>query len=241
MRVTSEIRRLVLDNELGPGELVREEHLAKMLGVSRGPVREAIVELEREGLLQRRAGRSSAVVELTPRDLEEVLSLRRAQEAVAIGFAVRAASDFELLELQRRMDAHAEACAVPESTEIRSQLDIDFHDYLYRIARHVRLYQTWLMIRMQVFMFLRMRDTSELSREDLLRPVVGHRKLVEALIARDLTLALAAADEHLLQSYAQSISSMPEWWLQNSSATLLPSPPPVADLLGGAPDAHSSR
>lgn len=233
-RVTAELRRLILDNELKPGELVREEHLASLLGVSRGPVREAIVELEREGLLQRRAGRSSFVVELTPRDLEEVLSLRRAQEAVAVQFAIRAASDFELLELQRKAEAHAAACVVPESNEIRSQLDIDFHDFLYRIARHARLYQAWMMIRLQVFLFLRMRDTVELTAKDLMRPVAGHRKLVDALIARDLAQALAAADEHLVQAYATGIASMPQWWLESSSATLLPSPPAIGDLV--APD-----
>ena len=232
-RATSEIRRLVLDHQLKPGELLREEHLASLLGVSRGPVREAIVELEREGLAQRRAGRGSAVVELTQRDLEEVCSLRRAQEAVAIRFAIRAASDYELLELQRKVDTHAAACAVPESNEIRSQLDLDFHDYLYRIARHTRLYQTWLMIRMQVFMFLRMRETSGHTPELLERSVIGHRKIVEALIARDVTRALDAADEHLVQGYERSIASMPEWWLQSSSATLLPSPPVVGGPLDG--------
>lgn len=240
-RATSEIRRLVLDHQLKPGELLREEHLASLLGVSRGPVREAIVELEREGLAQRRAGRGSAVVELTQRDLEEVCSLRRAQESVAVRFAIRAASDYELLELQRRVETHAAACAVPESNEARSQLDLDFHDYLYRVARHTRLYQTWLMIRMQVFMFLRMRETSGHTPELLKRSVVGHRATVEALIARDLARALSAADEHLVQGYERSIASMPQWWLQNSSATLLPSPPVVADLVEAVSSAAEAR
>lgn len=130
---------------------------------------------------------------------------------------------------------------MPESNEIRSQLDLDFHDYLYRIARHERLYHTWLMIRMQVFMFLRMRETSGHTPEVLERSVVGHREVVAALIARDVSLALAAADEHLVQGYARSISSMPEWWRQNSSATLLPDPPAVGDLLQAAAVASEAR
>jgi DNA-binding GntR family transcriptional regulator len=225
--VLGEMRKMILDQVLSPGEPIREERLASMHGVSRGPIREAIADLEREGLVQRRAGRSSFVVELTPRDLEEVLSLRRAQEAVAVRFAVRAASDLELLELRHRAGAHADACAAAEPNEIRSQLDIDFHDFLYRIARHARLYQSWLMIRMQVFMFLRMRDTSRLTSEAIMRPAEGHRELVDALAARDLMTALAVADNHLLHGYAASISSMPEWWLEDADATLLPPPPPV--------------
>lgn len=227
-RVTVEIRQLILDGELKPGVLLREEHLASMLGVSRGPVREAIIELEREGLAQRRAGRSSFVVELTPRDLEEVLTLRRAQEAVAIQFAIRGASDFELLELERIGEVHAAACEAQESNEVRSKLDIDFHDYLYRVARHTRLYETWMMIRMQVFLFLRMRDSSNWTSEDYLRPVGFHRELVQSLKARDMARAIAAADDHLIQGYAAGIESMPQWWLQDN-ATLLPPPPAVGN------------
>ena len=233
-RVAADIRMLIFANELKPGQPLREEHLATMLGVSRGPIREAIVELEREGLAQRTTGRSTVVVELTQRDLEEVFALRRAQEAVAIRFAIRAASDLELLELQRKVDVHAAACAAGEANELRSQLDLDFHDYLYRIARHTRLYQTWLTIRMQVFMFLCMRESTGSTPEVLGRSVAGHREIAAALIARDVTRALGAADDHLVQAYARSVASMPEWWLLNSSDSLLPPPPPVADVPEGA-------
>ena len=135
-----------------------------MLGVSRGPIREAIVELEREGLAQRRTGRSTVVLQLSQRDLEEVYSLRRAQEAVAISFAIRSATEFELFELGRKVDAQ-EAVPHTNDSQLRNRLDIDFHDYVYRIARHTRLYQTWLTIRTQVFMFLCMRQSLSVTPE----------------------------------------------------------------------------
>lgn len=232
-RVAGEIRRLILEHELQPGQPLREEHLASMLGVSRGPIREAIVELEREGLAQRRAGRSTVVLQLSQRDLEEVCSLRRAQEGVAITFAIRAASDLELLELQRKVDVQA-ACGAGEDDQLRNQLDLDFHDHIYRIARHTRLYQTWLMIRTQVFMFLSMRKSLSLTPEMQARAVAGHREIAEALMARDETRALSAADKHLVEAYARWIASMPEWWLQNDSASLLPPPPFVGDVPDGS-------
>lgn len=232
-RVTADIRRLILKHELQPGQPLREEHLASMLGVSRGPIREAIVELEREGLAQRRTGRSTVVLKLSQRDLEEVCSLRRAQEGVAITFAIRAASDFELLELRRKVDVQAAARGVEEDNQLRNRLDLDFHDYVYRIARHTRLYQTWLTIRTQVFMFLCMRERLSLTPEMQDRAIAGHREIAEALIARDETRALSAADTHLVEAYARSIASMPDWWLQADSASLPPLPSLVSDVPEG--------
>ena len=222
-RVTADIRRLILENELQPGQPLREEHLASMLGVSRGPIREAIVELEREGLAQRRTGRSTVVLQLSQRDLEEVYSLRRAQEGVAISFAIRSATEFELYELGRKVDAQ-EAVRDARDNQLRNRLDIEFHDYVYRIARHARLYQTWLMIRTQVFMFLCMRQSLSLTPEMQDSATAGHREIVAALMARDEPRALHAADAHLVEAYARSIASMPEWWMQDDSAALPPPP-----------------
>jgi len=229
-RVTADIRRLILEHELEPGQPLREEHLASMLGVSRGPIREAIVELEREGLAQRRTGRSTVVLQLSQRDLEEVFSLRRAQEGVAISFAIRAATDFELFELGRKVDVQEAARAAGEDNQLRNRLDLDFHDYVYRIARHTRLYQTWLTIRTQVFMFLCMRQSLSLTAEMQDSAIAGHREIVEALLARDEARALSAADTHLVEAYARSIASMPDAWLQDDSASLPPPPSLGSDL-----------
>jgi DNA-binding GntR family transcriptional regulator len=229
-RVTTDIRRLILANDLKPGEPLREEHLANRLGVSRGPIREAIVELEREGLAQRRTGRSTVVLQLSQRDLEEVYSLRRAQEGVAISFAIRSATDFELFELGRKVDAQ-EAVRVGDN-QLRNRLDLEFHDYVYRIARHTRLYQTWLTIRTQVFMFLCMRQNLSVTPEMQDRAIAGHREIVEALIARDEPRALRVADDHLVEAYARSIAAMPDWLMQDDSASL-PAPPSLGD------EAHS--
>ena len=234
-RVTADIRRLILENELEPGQPLREEHLASMLGVSRGPIREAIVELEREGLAQRRTGRSTVVLQLSQRDLEEVFSLRRAQEGVAVSFAIRAASDLELFELGRKVDLQVAARDAGEDNQLRNQLDIDFHDCVYRIARHARLYQTWLTIRTQVFMFLCMRQSLSVTPAMQDRAIAGHREIVEALISRDEPRALNAADTHLVEAYARSIASMPDEWLRDDSASL---PPPPS--LGSDPHENGS-
>jgi DNA-binding GntR family transcriptional regulator len=223
-QVVFDLRRLILAGEFPPGQPLREEHLAHLLGVSRGPVREALSELEREGLVERRPRRGAIVAQFGRRDLEEVYSLRRAQESVAVRFALRVASDLELAELRHRADMFGDACEKDASEETIASQDLDFHDHLYRIARHDRLYRTWLMLRTQVFMFLRWRSgvTVEMRR----KANAGHLEIVAALLERDEPRALQAADNHLVEAYTRAISSLPDW-VADERPPPLPSPPRV--------------
>jgi DNA-binding GntR family transcriptional regulator len=223
-QVVTDVRSLILQGTLGPGQPLREEHFAHLLGVSRGPIREALIELEREGLAQRRPGRGAVVAQFGRRDLEEVYSLRRAQESVAVRFAIRLASDLEFAELRAKAERFGEACDAQAPQDEIVMLDLDFHDHLYRIARHQRLYQTWQMIRTQVFMFLRSRSgvTPEMRR----RAHLGHVAIVEAHESRDEARALEAVDRHLVDAYTRSIASLPEW-LEDDRPPPLPTLPSV--------------
>src|SRR6476469_10949085 len=90
--VVDRLRDAIFHGSFKPGEALREEQLAAMLDVSRGPVREALVQLEREGLVIVRRHRGATVARLSRRDLEEVYSLRLALERLAVQRAVRHAT-----------------------------------------------------------------------------------------------------------------------------------------------------
>src|SRR5579871_2022414 len=70
--VVDRLRESILRGHFAPGDRLREEQLAEALGVSRGPIRNALVQLEREGLAVRRPNRGAVVAELSRGDLEEV-------------------------------------------------------------------------------------------------------------------------------------------------------------------------
>src|SRR5437773_3057464 len=91
--VADRLRDAIFQGSFKPGEPLREEQLAAMLDVSRGPVREALVQLEREGLVLVRRHRGATVARLSRGDLEEVYSLRLALERLAMQRAVRYATD----------------------------------------------------------------------------------------------------------------------------------------------------
>ena len=81
--LVSRLEALILSGELPPGAPLREHALAKALGVSRGPLREAIRTLEGRRLLQRIPNSGVRVIELSVEDVEQLLAMREALEGMA--------------------------------------------------------------------------------------------------------------------------------------------------------------
>ena len=91
------LRREILDGHAAAGELLAESAVARRLGVSRVPVREALFTLERDGLVEFSGTGRAYVKKLTPRDFEELLVLRLALEPLASRLAapqLRATAEF---------------------------------------------------------------------------------------------------------------------------------------------------
>src|SRR6476661_6655129 len=82
--IAERLRAAILAGHFDPGERLGEEKLAQKMNVSRGPIREAFVRLEREGLVVTRRNRGAFVAQLTREDLEELYTLRRALEPLAL-------------------------------------------------------------------------------------------------------------------------------------------------------------
>ena len=87
--VAGEIRRMIMDGQLAPGERLFEDRLAEQLGVSRNPVREAIRALEGSGLVEVRPRRGAYVSQLDPHQATQLLELRAVIESYAARLAAR--------------------------------------------------------------------------------------------------------------------------------------------------------
>ncbi|HEX6360675.1 GntR family transcriptional regulator [Actinophytocola sp.] len=189
--VADRVRDAIFDGVYPPGAQLREVELSEALGVSRGPVREALLRLEREGLVRSEWHRGATVTTLSQRDVSELDSLRGALEHLAVQQVVANASDEDLaavVHAARRMNRAEE-----EHEMVR--LDIAFHDAVYAAARHQRLEQAWRAIRSQVHLFLLTRVG--VSSDGYLALIPDeHRALVAALLARDADAALALFAEH---------------------------------------------
>jgi len=203
--IAERLRAAILNGYFGPGERLGEELLARSMSVSRGPVREALVQLEREGLVVIRRNRGAFVAQLSREDLEEVQTLRLVIEPLAVRRAILFASPQELDELQRVVDAMSAIGPGTITEQEAAELDIRFHDLIYRAAQHRRLYECWSNLRPQIHIVLLNRNVAhEDFREFLIK---SHQQILDSLGARDESRAVAIIEDHLRGSYDRVVQS----------------------------------
>lgn len=197
--IAERLRSAILNGYFGPGERLPEEQLAKTMGVSRGPVREALAKLEREGLIVIRRNRGAFVAQLSREDLDEVYTLRVAIERLAVERCVANASDADLEELQGVVNRIAELITRGITEQEAAELDLEFHDIIYRSGKHRRLYDTWATLRPQIHVLLLNRNVAHEDFRDLV--ISSHQEIVDAIRTRDLERTVQITMEHLLGSY----------------------------------------
>jgi DNA-binding GntR family transcriptional regulator len=197
--IAERLRSAILNGYFGPGERLPEEQLARTMGVSRGPVREALATLEREGLIVIRRNRGAFVAQLSREDLDEVYSLRVAIERLAVERCVANADDADLAELQGVVDRIAELMERGITEQDAAELDLEFHDIIYRSGQHRRLYDTWATLRPQIHVLLLNRNVAHEDFRDLV--VSSHQEIVDAIRSRDREHAIELTMAHLLGSY----------------------------------------
>jgi len=236
--VTERLRDAILHGHFAPGQPLSEEQLARRLAVSRGPVREALQQLEREGLVLSGPNRRAMVARLSRRDLEQVYSLRLALERLAVQYAVRYAQATDLAAMEGVVQAMQEAVARGLTAREAADLDIAFHDLLYRAAQHERLYEAWSSLKSQVYIFLLSRNVADADYRGQLT-IQGHAQILESLRARDEARALQTIEEHLLAAYSRIVKNYPAE--ESPEMASLIAPPTRAHNGGTRRARHSSR
>jgi len=207
--VTEQLRDAIFRGHFAPGQRLSEEQLARTLGVSRGPIREAFVRLEREGLISSHANRRTVVARLSRRDLEEVYTIRLALERLAVQYAVHYAQPNDFAAMEANTKSLEEAVARGITEQEAAALDIGFHDLLYRAARHQHALDAWSNIRSQVYVFMLSRN---LANPDFRERVIihGHRDILDALNKRDEKRAIRSIEEHLRAAYTYILQNYPD-------------------------------
>jgi DNA-binding GntR family transcriptional regulator len=203
--IVDRLRNAIFQGSFKPGAPLREEQLAAMLDVSRGPVREALVQLEREGLVLVRRHRGATVARLSRGDLEEVYSLRLALERLAMQRAVRYATDRDFVALETVLADFDIALSRGPSVKEVAELDVRFHDLIYQAARHQRLYDSWANLKSQIYIFLLSRNVANPDFREV--TVKSHADLLEALRARDEARATTEIEAHLRGAYDRVVLS----------------------------------
>jgi DNA-binding GntR family transcriptional regulator len=207
--IRGHLREAILTGTFAPGAHLREVEIAARYEVSRGPVREALLQLEREGLVLLRRNRGAVVARLSRGDLDEVYSLRLALERLAVVEAVRHGTEADFATLDDVLhEFRGTDSRRPLTEQEAADQDVRFHDAVYRAAHHERLYVAWSSIRSQVYVLLLARNVAGPDfREDT---YFGHLELAYLIRARNEERVVKAIEGHLAASYARVLESYAE-------------------------------
>ncbi|WP_333618275.1 GntR family transcriptional regulator [Dietzia sp.] len=198
--IARSLRRAISAGEFPPGTQLGEASLARQLGVSRGPLREAMQRLTQEGLLVSHRNRGLFVPDLTPEAVSDMYLLRTTIERSAIEriieLGVQDTAAAALDEVIARMSALSEG---PDSPEMVAA-DLDFHHELVEAARSERLSRVHETVIVETSMCLRAMQSTYAPGEDR---VAEHRELAEAIRAGDTSRACEALTEHMRDGLAR--------------------------------------
>ncbi len=189
--VYERLKKAIIEGELAPGARMLELELADRLGVSRTPVREALVRLAQEGLAELLPGRGARVRVLTPGEVAEVYEVRAALEAEAARLAATRADQEELAELSEYAQAieRLPRKALAEQT----RADARFHATLVALSKNRELERLFHQLDAKLALARRFSADENQSQ----RTRAEHRAILEALHRRDPEAAARAARAHI--------------------------------------------
>jgi DNA-binding GntR family transcriptional regulator len=191
------LKSSVLSGHFNPGERLTEEHLAKKLGVSRTPVREALHKLESEGLIKPLETRGFIVSRDSKDEVEELFELRAILEGYALRIISERISEEDLKQLGRLIAGAEDALRRKRMEEV-FKWNTKFHDTLHGIVvDKKRLHRLLVNIRKYVLRYRR--DTLQYP-DGGKRAVDGHRKILLALRLRDPDLCERMMREHIQEA-----------------------------------------
>jgi DNA-binding GntR family transcriptional regulator len=187
------LRRAITSGELEPGRHLVETELSEMLGISRGTLREALRQLEQEGLASAGPRGRLSVRHLDEKEIRDIFSVRAALESLAARTLIdqprRAKAVGELRDALEFM-----ADAADRSLEDRIEADLDFHRLLCRLSGNETLLHQWQSlegsIRMSIMFAGLERATSNMS-------VARHREIVDAIESGDAVTARETILSHM--------------------------------------------
>ena len=186
--VHERLRDAIVDGTLAPGEVVRDTELAAWLGVSRTPVREALLRLGESGLVRAAPGRSTVVAEIDLDEVREAHAVVVAMHRLAVSEAVARLSDDDLDRMRAANERFSDALASRDTAAALSA-DDDFHAVAVEAAGNRAVATVLAQFTPVVRRLERRRFASHAAAES----VALHARLVEACAARDADAAAEVA------------------------------------------------
>lgn len=200
--VLNRLRAQILDRTLVPGEQIRQEEMARRLGISRVPLREALRVLTTEGLLTHRTHQGYSVARLSVEDLRQIHTLLEFLETELIR-TVRWPGPEQVAEFRAINTAMAEAARAGDVTAV-NRLNRELHNRIFALST-LEIYLSeaerfWTLSEPYRLLHVTSTDTAIATEQ--------HEQLIDALAARDRALCLRVLSEHRRETQNAALSML---------------------------------
>ena len=190
IQVADRLRAAIVTGRLRPGAALVETALAEQLNVSRAPIREAIQDLENDGLVETVAYKRKRVKPLTVREVAETCEMRQLFEVMAVRRILERGTDVE--SLRAPCDAMRRAAEAGDRDALIAA-DESFHRTLIGLCDHRLLDQLWAGLYLRIHQIMSLRNDEAVDLRDIAET---HPPIVDALGAGDLDAAVRLVSEH---------------------------------------------
>ena len=192
--VFNTLRDAILTGKLVPGERLMENQLAEKLGVSRTPVREALRMLELENLVELVPRKGAQVLDMSEKDIVNILEVRSALEGLATSVACKKMSKEDLQQL-KNMEVDFEKAVAENDVEHFVDIDEDFHDLIFAATENDKLINIFRNLRIQLY---RYRMAQAKNNETSMSTIVAHhRSIIRAIENHDTEEGASIAQGHI--------------------------------------------
>lgn len=192
-KVFSQIQNDILNGRYEPGESLIEKKLSDELGVSRTPIREALRQLELEGLVVSIPNKGVIVKGVSAQDIKDIYAIRMLIEGLAVRWAAEKITEKEIEELKEAVDLEEFYTAKNDDNHL-TQFDTKFHDIIYKACKSKMLMHTLSTFHHYV---QRARKVSMSNPERAKEVLVEHKAILQAICDKDADKAERLTIEHI--------------------------------------------
>lgn len=197
----------ILAQEYLPGMQLKEQQLSKEFGLTRTPVREAIIRLERERLVRTVYNRGAFVALFSRREIEDLFDVREALEIKALHLATRRASRDDIDTLEKALKQRERLIKSGVATVDFRDSGLDFHLGIIKLSKNDLLISTWQTMQSQLSV---VRVTSTMIKSRYLEAFEEHKKILALVANGDFKRVEKLMASHIAVSRDNMLSSLSE-------------------------------
>lgn len=194
----------IITGEIAPGEMLTERDLAKSLGVSRTPIREALRKLEKYGLVQHERNKGVRVISVTTDSVRQLYEVRELLEGLGASTLAKKANDEDIRSLEAHLH-QAEKAAEENNIEKLSRINTEFHLELARKSGNQYLENIMSTLQSHISLVMS-KSLSQTGRPT--KNIVEHWMIVDAIKQGDPELAKSIASYHVRKAMTKAIEQV---------------------------------